>query len=99
MPPAAGAGRAHRPPGRGRPQGVDTRFIVTSLETGGKRLYEHLYCRRGEAENHIKAFKRHLAADRTSCHRATANQMRLMLHARAYWLMWGLRASTPRRST
>lgn len=81
------------------PQGVDTRFIVTSLEAGrGKRLYEHLYCRRGEAENHIKAFKRHLAADRTSCHRATANQMRLMLHAGAYWLMWGLRAATPRRS-
>ena len=81
------------------PQGVDTRFIVTSLEAGrGKWLYEHLYCRRGEAENHIKAFKRHLAADRTSCHRATANQMRLMLHAGAYWLMWGLRAATPRRS-
>ncbi|MCA1715046.1 MAG: IS1380 family transposase [Gammaproteobacteria bacterium] len=81
------------------PQGVDTRFIVTSLETGrGKWLYEHLYCRRGEAENHIKAFKRHLAADRTSCHRAAANQMRLMLHAGAYWLMWGLRAATPRRS-
>jgi hypothetical protein len=36
------------------PQGVDTRFIVTSLETGrAKRLYEHLYCRRGEAENHV----------------------------------------------
>ena len=81
------------------PQGVDTRFIVTSLETGrGKRLYEHLYCRRGEAENHIKAFKRHLAADRTSCHRAAANQMRLMLHAGAYWLMWTLRAAAPRRS-
>lgn len=81
------------------PQGVDTRFIVTSLETGrGKRLSERLYCRRGEAENHIKAFKRHLAADRTSCHRAAANQMRLMLHAGAYWLMWGLRAATPRRS-
>ena len=81
------------------PQGVDTRFIVTSL-TGGraKGLYERVYCRRGEAENHIKAWKRHLAADRTSCTRATANQMRLMLHAGAYWLMWGLRALMPRRS-
>jgi hypothetical protein len=78
---------------------VDTRFIVTSL-TGGraKGLYERVYCRRGEAENHIKAWKRHLAADRTSCTRATANQMRLMLHAGAYWLMWGLRALMPRRS-
>lgn len=81
------------------PRGVDTRFIVTSLTGGrGKHLYERLYCRRGDAENHIKAWKRHLAADRTSCTRATANQMRLMLHAGAYWLMWGLRSLMPRRS-
>ncbi|GGE86333.1 hypothetical protein GCM10011317_49350 [Niveispirillum cyanobacteriorum] len=81
------------------PQGVDTRFIVTSL-TGGraKWLYEQVYCRRGVAENHIKSWKNHLAADCTSCTRATANQMRLMLHAGAYWLMWGLRSLMPRRS-
>ena len=30
----------------------------------------------------------HLAADRTSCTKATANQFRLFLHAGAYWLMW-----------
>jgi len=29
---------------------------------------------------------------------ATANQLRLFLHAGAYWLMWGLRVSMPRRS-
>ena len=29
---------------------------------------------RGQAENHIKAWKNHLAADRTSCHAAEANQ-------------------------
>jgi Transposase DDE domain group 1 len=81
------------------PQGVDTRFIVTNLTgTRAKLLYERVYCRRGDAENHIKAWKRHLAADRTSCTRATANQMRLMLHAGAYWLMWGLRSLIPRRS-
>jgi hypothetical protein len=28
-----------------------------------------------------------------------ANQMRLFLHVGAYWLMWSLRASTPRRSS
>src|ERR1700730_1259498 len=28
------------------------------------------------------------AADRTSCTKATANQLRLFLHAGAYWLMW-----------
>lgn len=81
------------------PQGADTRFIVTNLEGGrAKALYEDVYCRRGMAENHIKSFKTHLAADRTSCTRATANQFRLFLHAGAYWLMWGLRAAMPRRS-
>jgi len=79
--------------------GLDTRFIVTNLEKRNpRRLYEDGYCRRGQAENHIKSWKAHLAADRTSCTRATANQLRLFLHAGAYWLMWGLRASMPRRS-
>jgi hypothetical protein len=81
------------------PQGTDTRFIVTNLEKGKpRRLYEDVYCRRGQAENHIKAFKTHLAADRTSCSRATANQMRLFLHAAAYWLLWTLRTLAPNRS-
>ena len=80
-------------------QGPDTRFIVTNLETRNARiLYEDIYCRRGEAENHIKSWKTHLAADRTSCMKATANQFRLFLHAGAYWLMWGLRVSMPKRS-
>jgi hypothetical protein len=52
----------------------------------------------GQAENHIKAWKTHLAADRTSCCRASANQMRLFLHVGAYWLMWNLRSLMPRRS-
>jgi hypothetical protein len=47
------------------------------------------------AENHIKAWKAHLAADRTSCTSAAANQLRLFLHAGAYWLMWSLRAALP----
>ena len=79
--------------------GADTRFIVTNLETRNARvLYEDVYCRRGQAENHIKSWKTHLAADRTSCTKATANQLRLFLHAGAYWLMWGLRVSMPKRS-
>jgi hypothetical protein len=82
------------------PQGCDTRFIVTSLTRGsGKVLYEKLYCARGQAENHIKAWKTHLAADRTSCTSAAANQLRLFLHAGAYWLMWTLRAALPPRSS
>ena len=80
-------------------EGPDTRFVVTNLETRNARvLYEDVYCRRGHAENHIKSWKTHLAADRTSCTKATANQLRLFLHAGAYWLMWGLRTSMPKRS-
>ena len=80
-------------------EGPDTRFIVTNLKVRNARvLYEDVYCRRGQAENHIKSWKAHLAADRTSCTKATANQLRLFLHAGAYWLMWGLRVSMPRRS-
>lgn len=79
--------------------GPDTRFVVTNLKKRNpRRLYEDCYCRRGQAENHIKSWKTHLAADRTSCTKATANQLRLFLHAGAYWIMWGLRVSMPRRS-
>ena len=80
-------------------EGPDTRFVVTNLNKSNPRaLYEDVYCRRGHAENHIKSWKTHLAADRTSCTKATANQLRLFLHAGAYWLMWGLRVSMPKRS-
>ena len=81
-------------------EGSDTRFIVTNLAAGRpKRIYEALYCARGQAENHIKAWKRHLAADRTSCHEAGANQFRLFLHAGADWLLWSLRRLMPQRSS
>ena len=80
-------------------QGPDTRFVVTNLQQrNARRLYEDVYCRRGQAENHIKSWKTHLAADRTSCTKATANQLRLFLHAGAYWIMWSLRVSMPKRS-
>ena len=53
-------------------EGPDTRFVVTNLSKRNARgLYEDVYCRRGQAENHIKSWKTHLAADRTSCSRAT----------------------------
>ncbi len=81
------------------PQGTNTRFIVTSLgKPSGRTVYQDIYRARGQAENHIKAWKTHLAADRTSCCRASANQMRLFLHVGAYWLMWSLRTLMPRRS-
>lgn len=81
------------------PLGRDTRFIVTNLMgPRGKHLYEQTYSARGQAENHIKGWKSHLASDRTSCMSASANQMRLMLHGCAYWLWWTLRAACPKRS-
>ena len=82
------------------PDGVDTRFIATNLDAGSPRtIHEKVYCQRGQAENHIKSFKTHLAADRTSCHTSSANQLRLFLHAGAYWMMWHLRVLMPRRSS
>src|SRR5271165_2650778 len=56
------------------PQGTDTRFIITNLVGTPEHLYEEIYCARGQAENLIKAHKLHLASDRTSCTKATANQ-------------------------
>ena len=80
------------------PQGADSRFIVTNLAGLPKSLYEKIYCARGQAENLIKAHKLHLASDRTSCTKATANQFRLLIHTAAYWLMLSLRGLAPRTS-
>ncbi|MBC8037287.1 MAG: IS1380 family transposase [Rhizobiales bacterium] len=80
------------------PQGCDSRFIVTNLAGSPVYLYEDVYCARGQAENLIKAHKRHLASDRTSCSKATANQFRLLVHTAAYWLIHTLRGLAPKRS-
>ena len=79
-------------------RGTDTRFVVTNLADKPKRLYERVYCARGQMENLIKAHKRHLASDRTSCTSALANQFRLVLHSAAYMLLHDLRSAAPRRS-
>ena len=76
--------------------GMDIRYVVTSLKAGStEHVYDTLYCARGQAENLIKLHKSQLASDRTSCRSANANQMRLILHTAAYWLMWKLRQATP----
>jgi hypothetical protein len=72
--------------------GLDIRYIVTSLKGRPRHLYEDVYCARGQAENWIKLHKSQLASDRTSCSNANANQFRLILHTGAYWLMHRLRA-------
>ena len=76
--------------------GLDIRCVVTNLETGSAEwLYDTLYCARGQAENLIKLHKGQLASDRTSCRSALANQVRLVLHTAAYWLMLTLRDAIP----
>ena len=78
-------------------KGLDIRFVVTSLQTGSaEHLYERLYCARGQAENLIKLNKAQLASDRTSCRSPLANQMRLILHTAAYWLILTVRDAVPR---
>ena len=69
------------------------RFVVTSLAAErwtGKRLYEELYCARGDMENRIKE-QFSLFADRVSAETMRANQLRLYLSAMAYVLVSGLR--------
>ena len=80
----------------GMRQEVDIRYIVTSLKGSAQHLYDNVYCQRGQMENLIKLHKAQLASDRMSCHSATANQVRLVLHTAAFWLMHGVRAAIPR---
>jgi hypothetical protein len=77
--------------------GMDIRYVVTSLAEGSaEHIYDSLYCARGQAENLIKMHKSQLASDRTSCRSANANQMRLILHTAAYWLMWRIQQAIPK---
>jgi hypothetical protein len=77
--------------------GLDIRFVVTNLTVGSPEwLYDSLYCARGQAENLIKRHKTQLASDRTSCRSALANQVRLVLHTAAYWLMLTVRDAIPK---
>ena len=70
------------------------RFIVTSLtaEDGdGRKLYEQVYCARGEMENRIKECQLDLFAGRTSTATMKANQLRLWFASMAYVLVDSLR--------
>ncbi len=76
--------------------GLDIRFVVTNLDNGSaEHIYDVIYCARGQAENLIKMHKSQLASDRTSCRSPIANQVRLVLHTAAYWLMLTLREAVP----
>jgi hypothetical protein len=73
---------------------ANPRFIVTSLtsaEIDARRLYETIYCARGEMENRIKECQLDLFADRTSTATMAANQLRLWFSGFAYVLVCALR--------
>ncbi|MEO8757078.1 MAG: IS1380 family transposase [Devosia sp.] len=77
--------------------GLDIRFVVTNLMQGSaEHIYDVIYCARGQAENLIKMHKSQLACDRTSCRSPIANQVRLVLHTAAYWLMLTVRDTIPK---
>ena len=75
----------------GRDPKMNPRFVVTNLKGSPRRLYERIYCARGEIENRIKELHHGLEIDRTSCPRFLANQFRVLLTAAAYVLMQELR--------
>ena len=72
-------------------RGSNPRFVVTNLTGHAQRIYDRIYCARGEMENRIKEQQLGLFADRTSCHTWWANQFRLLLSSLAYTLLETLR--------
>jgi hypothetical protein len=77
----------------GRAPKNNPRFVVTNLTGWPRKLYERVYCGRGEVENRIKELHHGLEIDRTSCSAFMANQLRVLLTAAAYVLMQELRLS------
>jgi hypothetical protein len=81
-------------------QGSNPRFVVTSLRRAAydaRRLYEDLYCARGEAENRIgEQFE--LWADRASSATMAANQLRLWFASISYVLINAMRRIALRKT-
>ncbi len=74
-------------------KGENPRFVVTSLPAQrwpAQKLYEQLYCARGEMENRIKE-QLSLFSDRLSTETLRANQLRLYFSSLAYVLLHALR--------
>jgi hypothetical protein len=83
--------------------GENPRFVATSLPARGfkgdqdrgrftpARLYEEMYCARGEMENVLKQQVLDLCADRMSTHHLASNQFRLWEATFAYLLLERLR--------
>ena len=71
-------------------KGENTRYVVTTLNSTPRKLYQEDYCYRGDMENRIKEQKS-LFSDRTSCHQWWPNQLRLLFSGFAYLLIDTLR--------
>lgn len=72
-------------------KGSNPRYVVTNLQGEPKKLYDKLYCARGDMENRIKEQQLDLFSGRTSCHEWWANQFRLLLSSLAYTLLEAIR--------
>jgi hypothetical protein len=73
-------------------KGANPRFVVTSLDKmDAQRLYEKMYCARGDMENRIKEQQLYMFADRTSTGKIRSNQIRLYFSSLAYVLVNALR--------
>jgi hypothetical protein len=72
-------------------KGSNPRYVVTNLPGDPKKLYDKLYCARGDMENRIKEQQLDLFSGRTSCHAWWANQFRLLLSSLAYTLIEAIR--------
>lgn len=75
----------------GRKPKLNLRYVLTDVGGSPRRIYERLYCPRGDAENRLKELKAGLGMDRTSCHKFEANRLRVLLAGLAYALMQALR--------
>jgi Transposase DDE domain group 1 len=83
-------------------EGANPRFVVTNLPKEGfgdgilsaQRVYEEVYCARGNMENVLKQQVLDLEADRMSTHYLASNQLRLWLATFAYLMIDRLRALT-----
>jgi Transposase DDE domain group 1 len=74
-------------------KGENPRYLVTSLGVQAwpaQKLYERLYCARGEMENRLKE-QLSLFSDRLSTETMRANQLRLYFSSLAYVLVHALR--------
>jgi Transposase DDE domain group 1 len=75
----------------GRDPKNNPRFVITNLADAPEAVYQ-VYRERGDMENRLKELHHGLELDRTSGHRFTANQFRVLLTAAAYILFQTLQA-------